>query len=247
MTHHILIITAVKEESFLLASQVTSFRSGKLGGREMISGCLCGMPVRLLVCGPGQVNTVQAMTAAISSETPAMIVQTGCAGGFEQAGVHIGDIAIASEEIDAHLGIEPQGPELPVESLPFAIGCYQNAEIKNRYPANAELAKKTMAALREEKRRMAGAVMLGPFITVSTITATDRRAAQYYEAYGVLMESMEGAGAAHVALHYGIPFLEIRAAANRVGKRERDAWNLPLAFEKSQAAVMTLFTIGVFS
>ena len=50
------------------------------------------------------------------------------------------------------------------------------------------------------------------------------------------MESMEGSGAAHLALHYNIPFLEIRSASNMVGKRDPGAWNLALAFERGAMA-----------
>jgi futalosine hydrolase len=51
---------------------------------------------------------------------------------------------------------------------------------------------------------------------------------------------MEGAGACHVALHYGMAFLEIRAASTRAGKRDRSAWDLPLAFERCNRAVHML-------
>jgi futalosine hydrolase len=54
------------------------------------------------------------------------------------------------------------------------------------------------------------------------------------------MENMEGAGSAHVSMHYHIPFLEIRSASNMVGKRDTSLWNLPLAFERASEAVFEL-------
>jgi futalosine hydrolase len=54
------------------------------------------------------------------------------------------------------------------------------------------------------------------------------------------MEAMEGAGAAHVAAHYGLPFLEVRAASNLVGRRDRASWDLDLAFRRATWAVMTI-------
>ncbi len=48
---------------------------------------------------------------------------------------------------------------------------------------------------------------------------------------------MEGSAAAHLAIHYNIPFLEIRSASNMVGKRDKAAWNLALAFERAAMAV----------
>ena len=82
-------------------------------------------------------------------------------------------------------------------------------------------------------------IRLAPFVTVSTITATDNRADILYEAFKPCMESMEGASAAHIAFLYDIPFIEIRSASNIVGKRERSKWNLPLACERSNNAVMS--------
>ncbi|MDO9263481.1 MAG: hypothetical protein Q7U02_05910, partial [Desulfosalsimonadaceae bacterium] len=77
----------------------------------------------------------------------------------------------------------------------------------------------------------------GPFVTVSTITSTDQRANDLYQRFGSCMEQMEGAAAAHIALMYDIPFVEIRSAGNMVGKRDKSAWNLPLAFQNACIAV----------
>jgi futalosine hydrolase len=74
--------------------------------------------------------------------------------------------------------------------------------------------------------------VLGPFVTVSTVTARDQRAEALIKAYAPIMESMEGAAAAHLARLYDVPFLEIRSAGNRVGRRDKDAWDLPLSFER---------------
>jgi futalosine hydrolase len=84
-------------------------------------------------------------------------------------------------------------------------------------------------------------IVAGPFVTVSTITATDRGADRLYHRFHACMENMEGAAGAHVAKHYNIPFFEIRCASNLVGKRDRSAWDLPLACRRSaEAAVIWL-------
>jgi futalosine hydrolase len=88
-------------------------------------------------------------------------------------------------------------------------------------------------------------ILPGPFLTVSTITATDRTARKYHHTFAPCMESMEGAGAARVAIHYRIPFLEIRSASNLAGKRDRKNWNLSLAFERSGQAVLSLLQGGM--
>jgi len=81
---------------------------------------------------------------------------------------------------------------------------------------------------------------VGPFVTVVTVTATAIRAKRLHGEYGALMENMEGAAAAHVCMRYDIPFLEIRSVSNRVGRRDKDAWNLPLAFKRASRAVYTV-------
>jgi futalosine hydrolase len=45
------------------------------------------------------------------------------------------------------------------------------------------------------------------------------------------MESMEGAAAAHVAALYQVPMVEIRAASNRVGDRDKTRWDIPAAVQ----------------
>jgi futalosine hydrolase len=61
----------------------------------------------------------------------------------------------------------------------------------------------------------------GPFVTVSAITGSFEKAAALSAAFSPVMESMEGAAAAHVAALYQVPMVEIRAASNRVGDRDK--------------------------
>ncbi len=46
------------------------------------------------------------------------------------------------------------------------------------------------------------------------------------------MEAMEGAAALHVATLYHVPIIEIRAASNFVGERDKDKWDFPLACDR---------------
>lgn len=84
----------------------------------------------------------------------------------------------------------------------------------------------------------------GNFITVSSITATKKTAAMLFSAFNPVMESMEGAAAAHVASLYKIPFLELRAASNYVGIRDKAQWNIPLAIDKTGIALESLLQKG---
>ena len=237
MDPHILVVSAVSEEVEGLVLRLIDSVSLSVGGRKVISGTLAGRPVRILTTGPGLTNTVQALSAAIEDSRPSLIVQTGSAGAFRGSGLRPGDIGIATEEIDPYLGIEPEHGGWPLEALPFPTLKKEGLEIRNRYPLDGDLAD---AAYRAVKAAFAGedvGVMKGPFLTVATITATEKRAEELSTEYGACMEAMEGCGAAHLSLHYDLPLVEIRAASNFVGKRRRSTWNLPLARERGALAV----------
>lgn len=233
----ILICAAVDSELSRLCRKLDHPRESEVGGRRSRYGTLSGHPVRLLLTGPGPVNAVQALTAAVEQTRPSLIVQTGCGGAFDGWGLEMGDIAIATCEIDAHLGLSPDNPgELP-RPLPFAVLETETISLKNRYPLDPKWTRFAGQAVRAGLPAEIQ-VVKGPFLTVSTITGTPRRAARLAKEFNACIEAMEGAGAAHLALHYGIPFLEIRAVSNPVGRRE--GWNLELAFARSNQAVFAL-------
>jgi len=236
----ILIASAVVGETEAIAQVIEIGNNLTIGGRHAVRGNLSGKDVLLLITGPGMVNTAQALCAAIEKIRPSLIIQCGCAGIFSQTTGRIGDIGIAELETDIHTGIEPLNPMgIFPTPLPFPLLETENGPVKNTYPIDKDIIAKALTLL--QNLNSAGArVFKGPFITVSTITATDERAEKLYTAFSPIMESMEGSAAAHVALHYQIPFLEIRAASNHVGKRDRDSWNLPLSFKNNALAVMHL-------
>ena len=238
MPPHILITAAVNQEIENLSQITEKLNAVHIGGRKTYQGSIEKSKVRILVTGPGSVNTVQAMTACIENSKPIMIIQTGCAGAFQESGLQTGDIGIATEEIDIHLGIESEKPYTPLAELPFAVLRKGGTALKSRYPCSNSLSglacKAIVNALAKEKIN----VKKGPFVTVSTITATEKRAKSLYSQFSACMEAMEGAGAAHLSIHYNIPFLEIRSASNMVGKREKEKWDLDLACRNSNKAVL---------
>ena len=201
----------------------------------MTFGMLADTRLGLVVTGPGLVNTTQSLTAMVEVEAPMMILMVGCAGGFQQAGMRLGDIGVATAEIDVQLGIESSDGK-GVLPLPFDLGELAGEPIKNRVEINDGLSAfaEKLICRRFEKEQVT--VMRGNFITVSTITATDQRAMRLYEQFHPCMESMEGVAGAYLAGYYGLPFLEIRSASNLVGNRQREAWDLPLACQRSGLA-----------
>ena len=234
---YILILAAVDAELAKLRAKIENPSPVWVGKRNAISGSLGNHQVLLLTTGPGMINAAQALTASIESRRPAMIIQTGCAGAFQGSGLQVGDVAVATLEIDVYIGLESRNGSSFPEDLPFSLLKNGGAEYKNHYPINEGLVAEVFGILQPAAAKNGFRVSKGSFVTVSTITTTDHRAKTLFDRFRPCMEQMEGAAAAHIALMYDIPFIEIRSASNMVGKRDKSAWNLPLAFQNACVAV----------
>ncbi len=236
MKPYILLSSAIKEEIEgvikRLQNPVTSF----IAKRETISGNINEQALKIVVTGPCMANTVHAITAVIENMKPVAIIQSGCAGVFRQKGLKSGDICIAENEIDAQLGIESRSK---IKELPFALHKIGKKEVKGLYPTDPDLRKFAEKVLNEKFTDDTN-IKTGNFITVSTITATEKRSKKLYKDFDAYMENMEGAAAAYIAMLYGIPFCEIRCGSNIVGKREPEKWDLEGAFKKNSKAVYEL-------
>ena len=68
-------------------------------------------------------------------------------------------------------------------------------------------------------------------ITVNTVHGRDESIGPVRTRFSPGVESMEGAAFMYAALLAGVPFAQVRAVSNRVERRNRDAWNLPLAID----------------
>lgn len=240
---HVLIAGAVPPELAGIEMILKKAARRRVGVRRAVDGRLGNLPVRLLETGPGILNAAMAITAAVQAARPGLILMTGCAGAYAEAGLTVGDIALATAEIDAHLGVESlrNGNDLP-DPLPFPVLKTSGSPVRNRYPLSAPWVDTAWRAL---NGAFAGAdfrLGRGPFVTVSTVTASRRRARALAGAYGGVMETMEGAGAAHVALAYGIPWIHLRCASNRTGVRDYRHWRLDLACRRAARAAAVLLT-----
>jgi len=236
-TGDILITAAVAGELEGVHENLKDAATRHAGEQRITSGRIGHRAVRLVVTGPGMANTVHGLTVAIAAKMPGLILQAGCGGGFSEAGLKNGDVAIASKEIDIHLGLEPGGPEDAVEALEFPVIKKAGREIFNCYPVDERECGLAVKALKAALTGSGVNIFSGPFITVATVTASFTRSRHLHRHHGALVENMEGAGAAHVAALYNIPFLEIRAVSNRVGDRDKSRWDLPLSFRRCSQAV----------
>jgi futalosine hydrolase len=232
-----LILCATEFEMARFLDEQSGLVKGKTpSGLTVYSGILDDIPFDCMISGPGVFNTAHALTAYLEHTRPTLVLDTGIAGVFAAFGsgaddvggaVGIGDIGIATREQYIHIGV---GCHTPDEScLPFDLIENQPLTRQGIYPINPELLDVYQGLF---TREFAGPVARGDFITVSSITASPGHAQKIYTRFFPVMEAMEGAAAFHVAALYDVPIIEIRAASNFVGERDKDRWNFPLACDR---------------
>lgn len=236
----ILIVGAVFQEIKPIINKLNATRKRLIGKRQIFCGTLFNQAIIIVQSGIGMLNAVQAVTAVIEKIPVHLIINTGCAGAFPDAGFTIGDIGIATQETDIHIGVESLSPDNLLEPLTFPLIQTASESYFGNYPTSKFYRNMAFDSLSKERTFSDVPVRMAPFITVSTITASERRTKRLFLKYQAGMENMEGAGIAHVALLYHIPFLEIRAASNFVGERDQRKWQLKIAFEHSSNAVLTI-------
>jgi futalosine hydrolase len=83
---------------------------------------------------------------------------------------------------------------------------------------------------------------IGPFVTISEVSGTRKRADEMEKRFRGICENMEGAAVAQLCTLYDTPFLEIRGISNLVKDRDRKEWNLSAAVRVSQQAAMEIIT-----
>ncbi len=245
MENSTLVVSATKTEITPLLDQSrilteTTSRQGK----TLISAEMADIRFQLIITGPGIINTAQALTAVLEHHQPGRIIQTGIAGVFRQTLLKPGDIAIAESEHYIHTGINRGDPSAPPAPLPFNL-IEKNPTTKNGiFPVDQTRSAKAADLLKETFRPTRCRVDIGPFITVSAITAGQKEADRLYFLYTPVMEAMEGSGSAHVAALYNIAFMEIRAGSNFVGERDKNRWDIPLATTRASKAVALIIEKG---
>jgi futalosine hydrolase len=222
----ILCATLPEVNSFLSVFPPDSKRMFK-GGAFLFSGKKGDQSYDLLISGPGVFNTAYALTVYLEHLSCSMILQTGIAGVFKQSGLCVGDMAVASGEQYIHTGVRTD--LIMNKPLPFDLIDSVVSTREGRYVFDPETVNRFYDHLHSYFADGHTQVAKGAFITVSAISGSQEVASQLYSAFSPVMENMEGAAAAHIAALYKIPLIEIRAASNFVGERDKTKWDIDKA------------------
>lgn len=209
----LLIVTAVAAERDAVAAALGIDRQADIGPYE----ALVGEAISVVAGGVGPAAAAAATATALTLDPDiALVVSAGIGGGFAGR-ASVGEIVEASVIVAADLGAEGPDGFLSIDELGFGSGEIPAAPLG-----------------------IAGAHR-GPVFTVSTVTGSDRRAAQL-ATRGGYAEAMEGFGVAQAALRRGVRVGEFRAISNEVGTRDRRRWDIPGALSALAVAAKELET-----
>ena len=240
MSEPLLVLAATPLEQDLLRRSFGEAEGMTLAHRDALSGQIKGRDVTLLETGIGLVNAAQALTGALASTAPRLVLQVGVGGAYPGSGLSIGDIAVATEEHYGDLGVYTADGWQSAEAFGIPL-LKADRDYFNTFPLNAALVSKAHDLIQGTPSD--GTVPLvrkGSFVTVQQSTGIAARGRELAKRFRALCENMEGAAAAHICTLYETPFLEIRGISNPAEDRDRTAWDLPLAAVRAQKAALTL-------
>lgn len=192
--------------------ELTSGRLLKANYREM--------ELNFLVTGVGMVATAYHM-AKVLDDSYDLALNIGICGSFNK-NLDLGAVVHVYEDTLSELGAEDDEQFLNLEQLKL----YGDTSFNNiRYGAIHESI--------ESLPRVTG-------ITVNTTHGNEKSIAKVYDRLHPFVESMEGAAFMYVCEQENIPYAQIRSVSNYVEKRNRDAWNIPLAIENLNKKVLEI-------
>ena len=184
------------------------------------------LEVDVLITGAGMAATAFQLGKVLSKDYN-FAINAGISGSFKKD-IVIGEVVHVTAQCFADLGAEDGGDFLSLIDLKLRD--------KNEFPFDGEWMKNPskfnsvpLSGLRTVKG-----------ISVNKVHGSDRSIQQVVQRLNPDVESMEGAAFFYTCLHENIPFSEVRAVSNYVEKRNREAWNIPLAVENLNKKVMEI-------
>ncbi len=226
----IAVTAATPFETAFISDQLIHPCPVALGKYTALRGRFAAVPVLIFHIGVGKTNSAHGITLLLEKCKPELLLLIGCGGAYRKSGLVLGDLAIASEEIFGDDGVITPHGWRSMQYLHFPLLRAGRHIFYNRFPADRGVVRKAKAILQAFHPKV------GPFVTVSEVTGTDRKADEMEKRFGGICENMEGAAAAQFCTLYGVPFLEIRGISNMVKQRNKREWNLPAAARISQEA-----------
>ena len=163
----------------------------------------------IFISGVGMVNTTFNLTKHLSKNTYDLVVNIGVAGSFNNS-LMIGDVVEVVEDNFSEIGFEDG--ERFFEFTDF--------EAANTFKAEGRTNLKQVKA-----------------ITVNTVHGNENSITKIVNRLNPDVESMEGAAVFSVCKEFKTPCIQVRSISNKVEKRNKENWNIPLAIQNLNTTV----------
>lgn len=252
------ILTSVPFESEIILSQLKNVRKTEIAGKTAYKGKLSNINILLMNTGIGDVNAAHSATGIIEHFPIRYIINSGVGGAYPHARLEIGHIAIALKEIYADKGVISSTGQESLKKIGIPLVQAGRRKYFNEFPFDKNLIEKALNVFQYTKDNLKnppsppfskrgmggflGKIKSGNFITVSSATGAYKGALELEKKFNAICENMEGAAIAQVCAIYKIPMLEIRGISNIVGERDKRKWDLKLASENCQRAVLEIIS-----
>ncbi|MBF0257736.1 MAG: futalosine hydrolase [Desulfamplus sp.] len=134
--HYLILVATPMEINPLLSRSTVLSESITPSGVRIISASLGKKDFKVVVTGPGVINTAHGLTVYLEHyidnskehQSSLLIIQTGIAGYFKDSGLEMGDIAVATSETYIHTGVNREISSFssscssyPYDPLPFDL------------------------------------------------------------------------------------------------------------------------------
>jgi len=166
---------------------------------EITSDKINDLPI--LITGVGMVNTAINLAKELIKNDYDLVINMGVAGCFSDE-IKIGDVVEAIEDCFSEVGFE--------DGESFSE--FSDLDIKTKYKVEGKTSLKKVKG-----------------ITVNTVNGHENSIHNIVERLHPDIESMEGAAVFKVCEEIKIPCIQIRSVSNKVERRNKESWNLPLA------------------
>ena len=168
----------------------------------------------ILISGVGMVNTTFNLTKHLSKNTYDLVVNIGIAGSFNNL-LMIGDVVEVVEDNFSEIGFE--------DGESFSE--FTDFEVANTFRVEGRTNLKQVKA-----------------ITVNTVHGNENSITKIVNRLNPDIESMEGAAVFSVCKEFKTSCIQVRSISNKVEKRNKENWNIPLAIQNLNTIVVKIIT-----
>lgn len=186
--------------------------------------------IEILITGVGLMAATHALTKAILTDRPGMIIQAGVAGSLDKELALASVVAVKTETI-GDIGVVEKNRFRSVFDLALLSG--ETFPWKERKLENKSDLLSTCG------------LPLVEAVSINEISTSPEKITYYQKNLSAQVESMEGAALHYVCLNENIPFLQLRSISNFIGERDKSKWKMKEAIENLNGELQRILkTIG---